>query len=89
MRVDLCRRDVGVPSIAWTERRSAPRSSRWLANEWRSVCGDTDGAQRRASRGLLEDAPQRLPRQRPAVAVHEQASRHPPRFTKAGRAVFR
>src|SRR3989338_4092589 len=29
------------PSITWTERRSAPPSSRWLAKEWRSTCGDT------------------------------------------------
>ena len=29
------------PSISWTARRSAPPSSRWVANECRSVCGDT------------------------------------------------
>ena len=32
-------------------RRSAPPSSRWVANEWRSACGDTPPATRRAAPG--------------------------------------
>ena len=31
------------PSSSWIERRSAPPSSRWVANECLSVCGVTPG----------------------------------------------
>src|SRR6266550_4298394 len=50
------------PSIAWTERRSAPPSSRWLANEWRSMWGETRP---------------RTPA-RPAWARLLEVARHPP-----------
>ena len=46
--------------MACTDRRSAPRSSRWLANEWRSVCGDTTARMAaRLPRGLDEEVGER------------------------------
>src|SRR5260370_601603 len=56
------------PSIAWTDRRSAPPSSRWLAKEWRSVCGEM-WPRRPAPPARL------LPRQRP-----RQPARRPRRL---------
>jgi hypothetical protein len=41
MGVDLRGRNIRVASISWTARRSAPPSSRCVANEWRKVCGCT------------------------------------------------
>ena len=38
------------PSSSWIARRSAPPSSRWVANECRSVCGETPAAPRAWSR---------------------------------------
>ena len=32
---------AACPSSAWTVRRSVPDSSRWVAKQWRKVCGDT------------------------------------------------
>ena len=41
VRVDLRRRRGSAwPSSSWTTRRSAPPSSRCVANEWRRVCGE-------------------------------------------------
>ena len=34
------------PSSSWIVRRSAPPSSRWVAKEWRSVCGETPARRR-------------------------------------------
>src|SRR5439155_650364 len=47
------------PSMACTERRSAPPSSRWLAKECRNTCGDTrrvTPAVRAAQRTVAEPA---------------------------------
>ena len=60
------------PSMACTERRSAPRSSRWLANEWRRVCGETAAPDPRPPRGTPDQPPERLPRQAAARTVEEE-----------------
>ena len=40
VRVQLRGRATSAwPSISWTERRSQPPASRWVAKVWRSVCG--------------------------------------------------
>ena len=31
---------LSCPNISWTALRSAPPSIRWVANEWRNVCGE-------------------------------------------------
>ena len=41
---------LACPSSSWIARRSAPPSSRWVANECRSVCGETPAGQRGAAR---------------------------------------
>ena len=47
------------PSRAWTDRRSAPPSRRWLANEWRSACGKA-AAEPRARARDPDDPPEGL-----------------------------
>src|SRR3972149_6006183 len=44
------------PRRSWTERRSAPPSSRWVAKAWRRTCGGTRGGGDGARGGA---APQR------------------------------
>ncbi len=51
------------PSISCTERRSAPPSSRWVANEWRRRCGWTRSGSSPAlpaSRRRMRKAPARV-----------------------------
>ena len=51
------------PSISWTLRRSAPPSSRCVANEWRSRCGWTRSGSSpafAASRRRIRNAPERV-----------------------------
>src|SRR5674476_735230 len=43
---------LACPSNSWTIRRSAPPSSRWVANEWRSVCGVARPPRPAAAAGL-------------------------------------
>ena len=54
------------PSSSWIERRSAPPSSMWVANEWRSACGETRPAMaasstQRPRRRVTSDGDSRLP----------------------------
>ena len=61
------------PSISWTERRSAPPSSRWVANEWRSRCGWTRSGSRPGLRGEpAQDQERAGAREAAALGVQEQ-----------------
>ncbi len=53
-------------------RRSAPPSSRWVANEWRSVCGLIRSPSPAALRSGLDDAEALLPGEPPAAVADEQ-----------------
>src|SRR4029450_8945369 len=87
------------PSIVWIARRSAPPSSRWLANECRRTGGETGcrrpgraraggpRAHRDAAEGgaaVAQARPAGLARRAPAARVHEQpAGVSPPRVRRA------
>ena len=75
------------PSIACTARRSAPRSTRWVANEWRSLCGDTSPPGSRTparARVVAQQLPEPLARHRPAALGEEQRALAPGRARSAG-----
>ena len=64
------------PSISWTLRRSAPPSSRWVANEWRSRCGWTrPGSSPAAAASLrrIRKAPARV--RAPPLAFRNSSAR--------------
>ena len=63
------------PSISWIARRSAPRSSRCVANECRSTCGLSVARQAGLARVLLQDLPEADAAERAAARVHEQPRR--------------
>ena len=61
------------PSISWTLRRSAPPSSRCVANEWRSRCGCTRPGSSPAVVGEpAQDQERARARQRAALRVQEE-----------------
>ena len=61
-------------------RRSAPPSSRCVANEWRRVCGLTRSASPAAVGRRLDRGPRLLPREPPpAVAEEHRAAARPAR----------
>ena len=63
------------PSSSCTTRTSAPPSSRWVANECRSVCGETACGDAGALGGVLQHLPRALPRQPAAAGVEEDRRR--------------
>src|SRR5882672_4573383 len=73
------------PSIAFTARRSAPRSSRWVAKLWRSVCGWT--LRRPAAAAWRQSSfqkPCRVMRRPRGVTNRSRLSRAPVRCPAAG-----
>ena len=61
------------PSISWTLRRSAPPSSRCVANECRRRCGCTRSGSRPRLRGeLAQDQERARAGERPALRVEEE-----------------
>ena len=65
------------PSIIWMARRSAPRSSRCVANEWRSTRGLRPRAVPAGAAVLFENFPESDAAERSAARVHEQTRRGP------------
>ena len=86
VRVNLRRRDIGVPSSICKLLRSAPRASRCEANECRSTCGDTRaGSNPASSATCFSSSANALPGHRPPPVPpgKQPAARAPPRTVRA------
>ena len=77
-RVDLGGGHRACPSSSCTTRTSAPPSSRWVANECRSVCGEISSRDAGPLGGRPQHRPGALPRQPAAAGVEEQRRRAAP-----------
>src|SRR5262249_46180185 len=68
------------PSMAWSERRSAPRSRRWLANEWRG----TGGVRKRSTPAVTAWPRTNRPEAHAREAAPPQAQEEPGRAAPPG-----